>query len=121
MTDFTTSPTDDGGAITPPRALDADGDGVGDVTPAAAPSLPEVAARRGWQALWQGLGVDVLVAVALVLLASLSNVERWEDFLAPALTLAVGKSIVQAAAAWVVRRYVDRSGYNADGTPKSLG
>lgn len=27
MTDFTTSPTDDGGAITPPRALDADGDG----------------------------------------------------------------------------------------------
>lgn len=47
MADFTTSPTDDGGAITPPRALDADGDGRPDYSTPASIATREPLVIRG--------------------------------------------------------------------------
>ena len=83
------------------------------------PTLQEVAARRGWQTLFTGLAIDVAVAVAFVIGAEVGRIQTMEEFLAPALILAVTKSAVQAAAAWVVRRWMDQSGYNPDGSPKT--
>ena len=77
-----------------------------------APTIPEVAAKRGWQTLAQGLAVDVAVGVALVVGTILPGIETWNDVarMWPAWLLLVAKSVVQAVVAWVVRRYADQSG-----------
>ena len=82
---------------------------MANVTP---PTISEVAAKRGWQTLAQGLGIDVAVAVALVVATILPGVETWDDVvrLWPAWLLLMVKSCVQALVAWVIRRYSDRSG-----------
>ena len=87
-----------------------------EATPEAAPSptLPQVAVRRGIQSAVQGLAIDVAVAVALVLLATLPNATDWRVVRDgwPVVALLVAKSIVQAVAAWVIRRFADQSGYD---------
>ena len=79
------------------------------------PTLPEVAAKRGWQALAQGLAIDVVVAIALLVLASIDTITSLDGIRLFAISL--GKTVVIAIAQWVVRRYADRSGYDADGQP----
>ena len=87
-----------------------------EATPEAAPgpTLPQVAVRRGIQSAVQGLAIDVAVAVALVILASLPQATDWAvvQAQAPIMALMVAKSIVQAVAAWVIRRFADQSGYD---------
>lgn len=76
-------------------------------------TLPEVAAKRGIQTAVQGLAIDVAVAVALVVLASLPDATDWAvvQAQAPIMALMIAKSVVQAIAAWVVRRFADQSGF----------
>ena len=83
--------------------------------PVTAPTLPEVAQKRGIQTFFQGLGIDVVVAIALVLGTELGGITRWEDFIAPALGLTVAKSVIQAVVAYVVRRFYDSSGFASSG------
>ena len=80
----------------------------------AALTLPEVARKRAWQTAFQGLLIDVAVAVALVVVASLPDATDWAvvKARAPIMALMITKSIVQAVAAWVIRRYADKSGYD---------
>ena len=78
-----------------------------------APALPEVAAKRGWQTLIQGWGVDVLVALALVVTTTIvPAMETWETVLTawPVWLLVALRSVVQAVAAWAIRRWADPSG-----------
>lgn len=77
-------------------------------------TLPEVARKRAWQSALQGLAIDVAVAVALVILASLPQATDWAvvQAQAPIMALMVTKSVVQAVAAWIVRRFADQSGYD---------
>ena len=79
------------------------------------PTLPQVAAKRGIQTAMQGLAIDVAVAVALVVLASLPQATDWAvvQAQAPIMALMIAKSVVQAVAAWVVRRFADQSGYDS--------
>ena len=76
------------------------------------PTIEQVAARRGVQTLTQGLAIDIIVAIALVVMTILPGVETWEDVTRawPAWLLLVSKSVVQAVAAWALRRWRDASG-----------
>ena len=79
--------------------------------PVPAPTLPEVARKRGVQTFLQGLAIDVAVALAIVIGAEVGKIQSWNDFLAPALTLTLAKSVIQAIVAYVVRRFHDQSGF----------
>ena len=76
-------------------------------------TLDQIARKRGWQTAIQGLAIDVVVAVALVILATLPDATDWavvrDNW--PVVALPVSKSVVQAIAAWVVRRFADQSGF----------
>lgn len=76
---------------------------------------PEVlAAKRGWQTLMQGLGIDVVVAIMLVILYYLPQLESWDSVLLTwtVIVFTLVKSVIQAIAAWFIRRYLDKSGLN---------
>lgn len=85
----------------------------------AAVDQAQVAAKRGWQTLLQSLAVDVAVGVALVLLTFIGPLQGWGDVQWAILGFTVAKSVVQAVAAWVIRRWIDQSGFNRDGTQKA--
>lgn len=72
------------------------------------PTIDQVAARRGWQTALQGLGIDVLVAVCVLIAASLDELTTRAALVT--LAVAIAKTAVGAAVAWVIRRYADRSG-----------
>lgn len=82
-------------------------------SPATVPSTEVLAVKRGWQTLLQGLAIDVVVAVALVILATLPALDSWDTLRLQigVISFTVSKSIVQALAAWVIRRWFDRSGH----------
>lgn len=74
---------------------------------------PVIAAKRGWQTLAQGLGVDVLVALALVITTVVvPGMETWQDVMTqwPLWLLVALRSVLQAVAAWAIRRWADNSG-----------
>lgn len=75
------------------------------------PSRDEVSRKRGIQTLLQSLGVDVAVGLALALATLIGPWESWGDVQWSILGFAVAKSIVQAVVSWVIRRYVDQSGF----------
>lgn len=79
---------------------------------AATPDRTEVAKKRGVQTLVQSLAIDVAVGVALALATLIGPWESWGDVQWAILGFAVAKSAVQAVTAWVIRRYVDQSGYD---------
>lgn len=85
----------------------------------AVPTLQEVARRRYWQALGQSLGIDVAVAVALVVLAQADTITDLDAL--GILGFSVAKSGLIAVCQWIVRRFVDKSGYNRDGSPRTEG
>lgn len=70
-----------------------------------------IAKKRGWQTLVQSLGVDLAVGVALALGTLIGPWEGWGDVQWAILGFAISKSAVQAVVAWVVRRFVDQSGF----------
>lgn len=75
-------------------------------------SPDQIAAKRGTQTLAQGLAVDVIVAIAIVIATIIPGVETWADVarLWPAWLLLITKSITQAVVAWVIRRWGDPAG-----------
>lgn len=79
------------------------------------PTLSQVARKRGWQALLQGLAIDIVVAVALAIVASVSDLDSWQAV--QLFLLSLVKTVVLAAAQWVIRRYADTAGYTAQGDP----
>lgn len=75
------------------------------------PTQAEIAKKRGWQTLAQSLGVDVAVGVALVLITFIGPLKDWGEVQWTVLGFTLAKSIVQAVAAWIIRRYRDKSGF----------
>jgi len=64
----------------------------------------QVAVKRGWQTFLSGLAIDVGVALALLIIAQL---DRINDVDALALFgVSLGKTVVIAAAQYVVRRFM---------------
>ena len=79
----------------------------------AAPTLPEVAAKRGIQTWYQGLLVDVIVAIALVVMTDIGpGMQSWDEVATsgPFWLLLLLRSTIQAIAAWALRRWADPSG-----------
>ena len=82
------------------------------MTDPTTPTIPEVAAKRGWQTLLTGLGVDIVVALALVLTTTVvPAMESWESVVTswPVWLLVALRSVIQAVAAWAIRRWADGS------------
>ena len=78
------------------------------------PTLSEVAKKRGIQTWYTGLAVDILVAVALVIATTVvPAMQSWQDVVTSwgVWLLAIGRSTLQAGAAWVLRRFADQSGF----------
>ena len=77
------------------------------------PPIEAVAAKRGWQTLLTGLGVDIIVALALVLTTTVvPAMESWESVVVswPVWLLVALRSVIQAVASWAIRRWADGSG-----------
>lgn len=83
------------------------------------PNLPQIAAQRGRQTLWQGLAVAVTLAILTALVAGLTA-GSWAEWLASwqVWTYSAFQAAVTAGVAWAVRMWGDHSGYHPDGTPK---
>ena len=76
------------------------------------PPTEVLAVKRGWQTLLQGLAIDVVVAVSLVILATLPALNSWDTLRLQigVISFTLAKSVVQAVVSWVVRRWFDKSG-----------
>lgn len=79
------------------------------------PNLETVAKARAVQTWWQSLGIDIAVGLAFFLMANLDAIDANTAWMT--LGFLAGKTVVQTIAAWVIRRYVDRSGFAPDGQP----
>jgi hypothetical protein len=70
--------------------------------------LVQDAQNRAWRAFVQGLGIDLLTAVAIVVAQVVAQpLEAWQGWLAVGVSLA--RSVAGAAASYVMRRFLDRS------------
>lgn len=67
------------------------------------------ATNRGWRTFLQGLAIDVAVGVALVLVTVFNGADGWGDIQWAILGFSLAKSVVQAVAAFVMRRFLDES------------
>lgn len=79
------------------------------MTKRALAALTEDAKNRSWRTALQGLAIDVLVGITLVILSAFATANGWSDFQWAILGFSVAKSAVQAAAAFIMRRFVDTS------------
>jgi hypothetical protein len=79
------------------------------MTKRALAALTEDAKNRSWRTALQGLAIDVLVGVVLVIGAAFAGANGWSDFQWAILGFSVAKSAVQAAVAFVMRRFLDLS------------
>jgi hypothetical protein len=72
-------------------------------------ALTEDANNRGVRAIWQGLSVDVLIAVALLVTNILTDANGWSDLDWKIIGFTLMKTVLMAVAAFVMRRYLDGS------------
>lgn len=72
-------------------------------------ALHEDATNRGVRAIWQGLSIDVLVAVALLIVNILTDANGWSDLDWKIIAFTLMKTVLMAIAAFVMRRFVDNS------------
>lgn len=73
--------------------------------------LTKDAKNRSVRTFFTGLGIDVLVGVVLVLVAFFGTANGWGDLEWAILGFSVLKSVVQAGGAFVLRRFLDPSGF----------
>lgn len=65
------------------------------------------ARNRALRSFLQGLGIDLAVAVATVAITYTTSAEAWQGWLVMGASLA--RSVVQAGASYVMRRFLDTS------------
>lgn len=75
------------------------------------PYLSADAHNRATRSLIQGFGIDVAVAVAITLMAAFDSASGWSDVQLAVLAFSLAKSIIQAAASFVMRRFADRASW----------
>lgn len=67
------------------------------------------ARNRAVRTFFQGLGIDILVAVAISLAAVFATAGGWGDLQWALITFSFAKSIGQAVAAYIMRRFLDKT------------
>lgn len=65
--------------------------------------------NRGIRTFIQGVTIDIAVGVALVLTTFFASTNSWGEVEWIVLSFSVFKSVVQAIAAYIMRRWLDRS------------
>ena len=74
---------------------------------ALAPNLGQDARNRALRTFLQGLGIDLLVAVAALVLANVDSITDRQGL--TLFAVALGKTVVTTAASYVMRRFLDGS------------
>lgn len=72
-------------------------------------ALKADASNRSVRTFLQGLGIDVAVGIALVLATTVTGWTSWGDVQWAILSFSIFKSVLQAVAAYVMRRWLDKS------------
>jgi hypothetical protein len=72
-------------------------------------ALKADAQNRSLRTFLQGLGIDIAVGVALVLVTLVGGWNSWGDVQWAILTFSLAKSVVQAVAAYIMRMWLDKS------------
>ena len=74
-----------------------------------ATALQQDAANRAWRSFLQGLGIDVLVALALVVYTVLDSAASWTALEWNIIGFTLLKTVLITAASYVMRRFMDPS------------
>lgn len=69
--------------------------------------LREDARNRALRTFLTGLGIDVAVGVALVLVTYVGPLGGWDEFQWTVLSFSLVKSVIQAVGAYILRRFID--------------
>jgi hypothetical protein len=72
-------------------------------------ALAEDATNRSVRTIWQGLGVDVLIAVALLITNIFTDANGWGELDWKIIGFTLMKTVLMAAAAYIMRRFIDPS------------
>ena len=67
------------------------------------------AQNRAWRSFLQGMGIDVLVAIAITVTSVFATAGGWGQLQWTIISFSFAKSILQAAALYVMRRFLDQS------------
>jgi hypothetical protein len=67
------------------------------------------AKNRAVRTFYQGLGIDLAVAVATFLVTVLADADGWGDLQWAVLGFTLAKTVVQTVAAFVMRKFLDGS------------
>lgn len=78
------------------------------------------ASNRGWRTFAQGLAIDIAVGVALVLITLVGPWSSWGEVQWAILSFSIFKSVVQAVAAFVIRRFMEGEGKKVPFMPLPL-
>jgi hypothetical protein len=70
-------------------------------------TLTQDAKNRALRSFLQGLAIDVVVAIALVLASSFGDADGWGDLQWQILSFTLAKTAVQSIASFLMRRFVD--------------
>ena len=73
-------------------------------------ALQADAQNRAWRTFLQGLVIDVGVALAFALTTLFGDASGWGDFQWAVISFGLAKTVVQSAASFVMRRFLDGSG-----------
>lgn len=79
------------------------------------------ALNRFWRTLYSGLGIDIVVGIALVLSTLLLTSNGWGDIEWAVLSFSIAKSIVQSVVSYVLRKWGDRSSLPTPKPPVPTG
>lgn len=73
------------------------------------PEIKRDALNRAFRTLVQGLGIDLAVAVAMVLGTTIIGWSSWGDVQWSVLSFTLAKTATQAVVAYIMRRWANRS------------
>lgn len=77
-------------------------------TPVNTPELLRLdAGNRALRSFLQGFGIDIIVAIAATTLVIVNDLDNWKGWTVVGITF--GKTIAQAGASYVMRRFMDSS------------
>lgn len=79
------------------------------------------AKNRALRSFLQGLGIDVLVAIAVTISAVFVSADGWGALEWAALSFSFAKSILQAVASYIMRRFLDSSSVPTPAPPAETG
>lgn len=79
------------------------------------------ATNRAWRSFLQGLGIDVLVAVSMLVYTIFDEAEAWGQLEWGVIGFSLLKTVLVAVASFVMRRFMDPSRFPTPKPPANPG